>query len=71
MRYSYVLKPRFVAERWQVTPLFGGVHVRPDYSGEEDKLWRLMQWSVEGKTAEQINKLLGNLDPMSDDYRPD
>lgn len=60
MRYSYVLKPRFVAERWQMTPLFGGTTVRADYSAEDDKLWRLLQWSVEGKTADEINRLLGN-----------
>lgn len=63
MRYSYVLKPRFVAERWQMTPLFGGTHVRADYSDEDEKLWQLLQWSVEGKDADEINRLLGNRQP--------
>lgn len=63
IRYSYVLEPRFVAERWQMTPLFGGTHVRADYSAEDDKLWQLLQWSAEGKTADEINRLLGHRQP--------
>ena len=63
MHYSYVLKPRFVAERWQMTPLFGGTHVRADYGDEDEKLWQLLQWSVECKTADEINRLLGNRQP--------
>lgn len=59
-RYSYVLKPTFKVERWQMTPFFGGTTVRADYSAEDDKLWQLLQWSVEGKTADEINRLLGN-----------
>lgn len=63
MRYSYVLKPRFVSERWQMTPLFGGTHVRADYSAEDERLWQLLQWSVDGKTADEINRLLGHRQP--------
>ena len=59
-RYSYVLKPAFIAERWQMTPFFGGTTVRADYSAEDGKLWRVLQWSVESKTAAEINRLLGN-----------
>lgn len=62
-RFSYVLKPAFKAERWQIGPLFGGTTVSADYSAEEDKLWQLLQWSVEGKTADEINHLLGNRQP--------
>lgn len=62
-RFSYVLKPAFKAERWQIGPLFGGTTVHADYSAEDDKLWQLLQWSVEGKTADEINHLLGNRQP--------
>lgn len=57
-RYSYVLKPEFRRERWGVL-CFGGTTVRADYSAEDDKLWHLLQWSAEGKTADEINQLLG------------
>lgn len=62
-RYSYVLKPTFKAERWQIGRLFGGTTVRADYSAEDEKLWQLLQWSVEGKTADEINRLLGHRQP--------
>ena len=62
-RYSYVLKPAFTAEQWRITPFFGGTTVRADYSAEDDKLWQLLQWSVDGKTADEINHLLGNRQP--------
>jgi hypothetical protein len=65
-RYSYVLKPTFKAERWQMTPFFVGTTVRADYSAEDDKLWQLLQWSVEGKTADEINRLLGNRQPNAE-----
>lgn len=58
-RFSYVLKPTFRTERWGVL-CFGWTAVRADYSDEDDKLWQLLQWSAEGKTADEINKLLGN-----------
>ena len=45
-RYSYVLKPAFKAERWQITPFFGGTTVRADYSAEDDKLWN--EWFRRG-----------------------
>lgn len=72
-RYSYVMKPAFRAERWQIGPLFGGTTVRADYSAEDEKLWQLLQWSVEGKTADEINRLLGHRQPnvlVTGDQRP-
>lgn len=59
-RWKYVLKPTFRSERWQMFILSGST-VRPDYRGEEEKLWSLLQWTVEGKTAKEINELLGSL----------
>jgi hypothetical protein len=61
-RFRYVLKPTFRAERWGVL-CFGGTTVRADYSDEDGKLWQLLQWSAEGKTADEINQLLGNEQP--------
>ena len=64
-RFSYVLKPTFHAERWGVL-CFGGTTVRADYSGGDDKLWQLLQWSAEGKTADGINGLLGHEQPNAE-----
>ena len=61
-RFRYVLKPTFRAERWGVL-CFGGTVVRADYSGEEEKLWQLLQWSAEGKTTDEMNRLIGNEKP--------
>jgi len=61
-RFRYVLKPTFRAERWGVL-CFGGTTVRANYSDEDGKLWQLLQWSSEGKTADEMNRLLGNEQP--------
>lgn len=63
-RFRYVLKPSFIVERWGVL-CFGGTTARADYSGEDGKLWQLLQWSTEGKTADEINRLLGNRQPQA------
>ena len=59
-RFSYVLKPAFQAVRWQIGPIFCGTIVQVDYHAEDDKLWKLLQWSVEGRTVDEINEMLGN-----------
>lgn len=59
-RFKYVLKPKFIDEHWKITPFFGGTHVRADYGDEDEKLWKLLQWSVEGKSADEMNRLIGN-----------
>lgn len=64
-RYAYVLKPKLRRERWGVL-CFGGTTVRADYKSEDDKLWQLLQWSVEGKTADEINRMLGNRQPNTE-----
>ena len=61
-RFRYALKPTFKVERWGVL-CFGGTTTRADYSDEDGKLWQLLQWSAEGKTADEINRLLGNEQP--------
>jgi hypothetical protein len=58
-RYKYVLKPTFRSDVWRAF-IFSGTTVRADYSSEEEKMWQILQWSVEGKTADEINQLLGN-----------
>lgn len=59
-RYKYVLKPSFRTEVWRAF-IFSGKTVHTDYSSEEEKMWQILQWSVEGKTADDMNQLLGNI----------
>lgn len=49
-RYAYVLKPTFRVERWRCW-LVNGFAIIDDYSEEEGKLWRLLEWSVAGNSA--------------------
>lgn len=69
-RFAYVLKPKFRAERWSAL-CFGGTTVLADYSDEDEKMWKLLQWSAEGKTEVEINRLLGNWQPKSATLRND
>ena len=60
-RFAYVLQPSFKVER--VTGLFYDRAVtNVDYSAEDEKIWQVLEWSVQGKTEEEINALLGNHD---------
>lgn len=58
-RYRYVLKPSFKTEVWKAF-LYSSKMVHANYDTEEEKLWKILQWSVDGKTADEINLLLGN-----------
>lgn len=67
--YSYVMKPAF--RRMYI----GGLRsrnavVRADYSLENSKLWKLLQWSSEGKSADEINHLLGNFQGITTAAQP-
>jgi len=59
-RHCYVLKPSFVDERWNICGIFAGTSTKTNYDDEKDKLWQILRWSVEGKHANEINRLLGN-----------
>jgi hypothetical protein len=58
--YSYVLKPTFKTRQQQMFPFFSNITIYADYSAENNTLWQLLQWSVEGKTTDSINYLLSN-----------
>ncbi len=58
--YRYVMKPTFVVEEMESTPSLCRTFVRADYSSELPVLWRILQWSAEGKTADEMNRLLGH-----------
>jgi hypothetical protein len=57
VQYMYIPKPTFKTEHWNAL-FFGGTMTRPDYASEEDTLLKCLRWSVEGKTAAEINALL-------------
>lgn len=58
-RFSYVLKPKFKVERWGVLCFtFGGTTTKIDYTPENETLLKLLQWSSDGKTAAEMNRLL-------------
>ena len=58
-RFSYVGKPTFkrISGVWWL-PNSG--RTIADYNDDTDNLFQVIQWTVEGKTAEEINRLLGN-----------
>ncbi len=67
--YSYVMKPSF--RRVYIGGLLRrNAVVRADYSLEQSKVWKLLQWSSEGKTAGEINHLLGNLQGLTKAAQP-
>ena len=59
VRFKYVAKPTFkkTSGLWWL-PKSGSV--RADYNDDVDNLFQVIQWTVEGKTTEEINDLLGN-----------
>ena len=57
VRFSYALKPTFRSERWGGW-FFGGEDVRVDYDQERETLMKLLTWSSEGKSPEEMNNLL-------------
>ena len=63
-RFSYVLKPEFAKHfiefSWWM-PFDNKIEYKADYNKQHDTLLNCLRWSVEGKTAEEINHLLGNL----------
>lgn len=59
IRYRYVFKPTFRATPWQVSPFFCGTTVSADYSEEKDRLFEILRLSAEGKTAKEINGIVG------------
>lgn len=60
LRYRYVFIPTFRATPWQASPFFRGTTVSADYSDEKDRLFEILRLSAEGKTAEEINQIVGN-----------
>lgn len=61
-RYAYVMKPTFKVEQREICPFLGLkiTNVRADYSADDVIIWKLLQWSVEGKTADDMNRIIEN-----------
>lgn len=57
-RFAYVLNPKFRVERWRVAFFFESATTRADYTAEQERLWDILQWSVDGQSVEEINRLL-------------
>lgn len=59
VQYAYVPEVKFKKKEWSNLLAHGAMY-HPDYSEGLEQLLLVIQWTVEGKTQDEMNRLLGN-----------